>query len=150
MRIAVLGTGGVGQTLGSRLVETGHEVRMGSRTAGNAKAVAWAAAAGEAASEGSFRDAASWGQVVVNATGGLVSVEALTAGIVAKLLHDPTVELKDAAGSPRGERLAEALRDLGPAAVCLQQADRGPGPAQPILCRRGPGSGDTPRAGVGP
>ena len=40
------------------------------------------------------------------------AVEALTAGIVAKLLHDPTVELKDAAGSPRGERLAEALRDL--------------------------------------
>ena len=31
---------------------------------------------------------------------------------MAKLLHDPTVGLKDAAGSPRGERLAEALRDL--------------------------------------
>jgi len=40
------------------------------------------------------------------------AVEALTKGIVAKLLHDPTVGLKDAAGSPRGERLAEALRDL--------------------------------------
>lgn len=40
------------------------------------------------------------------------AVEALTRGIVAKLLHDPTVELKDAAGTPRGERLAEALRDL--------------------------------------
>jgi len=40
------------------------------------------------------------------------AVEALSRGIVAKLLHDPTVGLKDAAGSPRGERLAEALRDL--------------------------------------
>jgi hypothetical protein len=40
MRIAVLGTGGVGQALGTRLVETGHEVRMGSRAAGNEKAVA--------------------------------------------------------------------------------------------------------------
>ena len=40
------------------------------------------------------------------------AVEALTRGIVAKLLHDPTVHLKDAAGSPKGERLAEALRDL--------------------------------------
>jgi glutamyl-tRNA reductase len=40
------------------------------------------------------------------------AVEALTKGIVAKLLHDPTVGLKDAAGSPKGERLAEALRDL--------------------------------------
>jgi glutamyl-tRNA reductase len=40
------------------------------------------------------------------------AVEALTRGIVAKLLHEPTVELKGAAGTPRGERLADALRDL--------------------------------------
>ena len=40
------------------------------------------------------------------------AVEALTRGIVAKLLHDPTVQLKDSAGSPKGERLADALRDL--------------------------------------
>jgi len=40
------------------------------------------------------------------------AVEALTRGILAKLLHEPTVRLKDAAGSPRGERLAEALRAL--------------------------------------
>jgi glutamyl-tRNA reductase len=42
----------------------------------------------------------------------LEAVEALTHGIVAKLLHHPTVGLKDAAGTARGERLAEALRDL--------------------------------------
>ena len=40
------------------------------------------------------------------------AVEALTRGIVAKLLHEPTVRLKDAAGTPRGDRLAEALRAL--------------------------------------
>jgi glutamyl-tRNA reductase len=40
------------------------------------------------------------------------AVEGLTRGIVAKLLHDPTVRVKDAAGSARGERLAEALREL--------------------------------------
>jgi glutamyl-tRNA reductase len=40
------------------------------------------------------------------------AVEALTRGIVGKLLHDPTVRLKDAVGTARGERLAEALRDL--------------------------------------
>jgi glutamyl-tRNA reductase len=40
------------------------------------------------------------------------TVEALTKGIVAKLLHEPTIELKQAAGSARGERLAEALRSL--------------------------------------
>ena len=42
----------------------------------------------------------------------LEAVEALTRGIVAKLLHQPTIGLKDAAGTPKGERLAEALRDL--------------------------------------
>ena len=40
------------------------------------------------------------------------AVEALTRGILAKLLHEPTVRLKDAAGSARGERLAGALREL--------------------------------------
>ena len=40
------------------------------------------------------------------------AVEALTKGIVNKLLHQPTVRLKDAAGHARGDRLAEALRDL--------------------------------------
>ncbi len=40
------------------------------------------------------------------------AVEALTRGLVGKLLHDPTVRLKDAAGTPRGERLADAARDL--------------------------------------
>jgi len=40
------------------------------------------------------------------------AIEALTRGILAKLLHDPTVRLKDAAGSARGERLADALTEL--------------------------------------
>ena len=40
------------------------------------------------------------------------AVEALTRAIVAKLLHDPTVNLKRDAGTPRGERNAAAVRDL--------------------------------------
>jgi glutamyl-tRNA reductase len=40
------------------------------------------------------------------------TVEALTRGIVNKLLHDPTVRVKDAAGSARGELYADALADL--------------------------------------
>jgi glutamyl-tRNA reductase len=39
-------------------------------------------------------------------------VEAVTKGLVSKLLHQPTVVLKDAAGSPRGDRLVAALREL--------------------------------------
>ena len=39
-------------------------------------------------------------------------VDIVTRRVVAKLLHDPTIRVKQAAGSPRGERLAEALRTL--------------------------------------
>jgi glutamyl-tRNA reductase len=40
------------------------------------------------------------------------AVEALTRGLIAKLLRPPTVRLKEDAGTPRGERNASALRDL--------------------------------------
>ncbi len=81
MRFGVLGTGMVGRTIAGKLAELGHEVKMGSRSAGNEKAVEWAAGAGESASEGSFADAAEFGEVVVNATAGTASLEALeTAG----------------------------------------------------------------------
>src|SRR5437764_1724226 len=39
------------------------------------------------------------------------AVEAVTRGVLAKLLHEPTVRLKDAAGTPRAERLSDALRE---------------------------------------
>ncbi|HEV3497344.1 MAG TPA: glutamyl-tRNA reductase [Actinomycetes bacterium] len=40
------------------------------------------------------------------------AVEALTRSLLRKLLHDPTVRLKDNAGSVKGERLAGALTEL--------------------------------------
>jgi glutamyl-tRNA reductase len=40
------------------------------------------------------------------------AVAALTKALLAKLLHGPTMVLKDAAGSPRGARLAEAAAEL--------------------------------------
>jgi glutamyl-tRNA reductase len=41
-----------------------------------------------------------------------LAVESLTAGIVAKLLHPPTVRLKEAAATPDGSAYAEAIREL--------------------------------------
>ena len=40
------------------------------------------------------------------------TVEAVSRSIVAKILHQPTVTLKDAAGTAKGQRLAEAAREL--------------------------------------
>lgn len=79
MNVAVLGTGVVGQTLATKLVSLGHAVTMGSRQAGNEKAAAWVASAGDLASEGSFADATSSGALVVNATSGMASLDALAA-----------------------------------------------------------------------
>jgi glutamyl-tRNA reductase len=39
-------------------------------------------------------------------------VDMITRGVVAKLLHEPSVRLRDQAGSPRGERNAAAVADL--------------------------------------
>jgi predicted dinucleotide-binding enzyme len=79
VRVAVLGTGVVGRTLGTKLVELGHEVKMGSRTPDNAPAAEWVASAGDAAGQGTFADAAAFGELVLNCTGGAVALEALTA-----------------------------------------------------------------------
>jgi glutamyl-tRNA reductase len=40
------------------------------------------------------------------------AVEALTRGLMAKVVHEPSVKLKETAGTPKGQRLAEALRHL--------------------------------------
>lgn len=104
MKIGVLGTGGVGQTLASALVAGGHEVKMGSRQAGNEKAVAWARGAGDSASEGSFADAAAFADLVVNATAGAASVQALeSAGadaLAGKVILDVSNPLDFSQGFP--------------------------------------------------
>ena len=75
--IAILGTGMVGDTLATKLVSLGHKVKMGSRTANNEKANAWATKNGELASNGTFADAAAFGEIIFNCTSGQVSLEAL-------------------------------------------------------------------------
>jgi predicted dinucleotide-binding enzyme len=104
MRIGVLGTGVVGQALATKLVEVGHEVTMGSRMAGNEKAVAWAEAAGERAQEGSFADAAAFGELIVHCTAGLHSLAALgeagVANLSGKVLIDVANPLDFSGGMP--------------------------------------------------
>ncbi|WP_030230847.1 NADPH-dependent F420 reductase [Streptomyces sp. NRRL S-350] len=79
MRIGIIGTGMVGQTLGSKLVSLGHQVTLGSRSKDNEKALAWAAQAGPDAHCGTFAEAAAFGEAVLNATGGTVALAALRA-----------------------------------------------------------------------
>ncbi len=75
--IAILGTGMVGEVLGTKLVSLGHKVMMGSRSETNEKAIAWKNKNGALASNGTFADAAAFGEIVFNCTSGKVSLEAL-------------------------------------------------------------------------
>ncbi|GAA5019620.1 NADPH-dependent F420 reductase [Kitasatospora paranensis] len=77
MRFGIIGTGTVGRTLATRLVGLGHEVTLGSRTKDNPSAVSWADQAGPHGHAGTFEEAAAFGEAVVNATAGTVSLQAL-------------------------------------------------------------------------
>ncbi|HEY5610193.1 MAG TPA: NAD(P)-binding domain-containing protein [Thermoanaerobaculia bacterium] len=76
MHLGVLGTGVVGNTIGTKLAQS-HDVMMGSRSAGNEKAESWAKAAGPKASAGTFADAARFGELLFNCVRGASSLEAL-------------------------------------------------------------------------
>ena len=90
MRIGVLGTGTVGQTIAGKLRELGHDVLIGSRSAGE-DAVP-------------FADAAAHGELVFNCTNGNASLEALRmAGeenLAGKVLVDVTNALEFSEGRP--------------------------------------------------
>ena len=80
MNVGVFGTGVVGRTLATKLVSLGHVVVMGSRSADNAAAKAWAADNGlDSACYGTFADAAAHGELLINATAGSASLAALAA-----------------------------------------------------------------------
>jgi 8-hydroxy-5-deazaflavin:NADPH oxidoreductase len=104
VRFGVLGTGAVGLTIATKLVALGHEVKMGSRAAGNEKATAWVESAGEGASEGSFADAASFGEIVFNCTAGAHSLAVLEAAgresLAGKIIVDVALPLDFSRGMP--------------------------------------------------
>jgi 8-hydroxy-5-deazaflavin:NADPH oxidoreductase len=77
MNIGILGTGVTGLTLGSKLTQLGHEVMLGSRDEANPKAVAWSKEEGRHALYGTFRNAATFGDVIFNCTLGSASLDAL-------------------------------------------------------------------------
>ncbi len=115
MRIAVLGTGAVGQAIAGRLTELGHDVTIGtrdvaatlSRTAGDAMGhppfSAWAQAH-PAVKLATFAEAAAGAELIVNATSGAVSLEVLTAAgresLAGKVLLDISNPLDFSRGFP--------------------------------------------------
>jgi predicted dinucleotide-binding enzyme len=125
MKIGVLGTGAVGNTISSKLIQLGHDVKMGSRTFDNPKAAEWVSANGSRASKGTFADAATFGEIVFNCTAGSASLEALrlagNENLRGKLLIDLSNPLDFTHGMPPtltvcntdsiGERIQRAFPD---------------------------------------
>jgi len=104
VKLGILGTGMVGNAIGTKLIQLGHEVKMGSRTPSNEKAAEWVKANGPKASQGTFADAAAFGEIIFNCTAGTASIEALKqAGernLQSKILIDISNPLDFSRGMP--------------------------------------------------
>lgn len=79
MRVAVLGTGSAGRAIATRLLQLGHEVTMGSRSADGEALNEWLAEAGDGGGGGTFAEAAETAELVFNCTAGTASLEVLQA-----------------------------------------------------------------------
>ncbi len=92
MRIAVLGAGTVGQRLAAKLREVGHDVRIGTRTPREDAT--------------SYAEAAAGAELILNATNGGASLEALEAAgagnLAGKVLIDASNPLDFSRGMPPG------------------------------------------------
>jgi len=104
MKVGVLGTGSVGRRIATKLVELGHEVTMGSRSADKEALREWLDEIGQGASGGTFADAAAPGELVFNCTAGEASLAALEAAgaenIAGKVLVDVSNPLDFSQGMP--------------------------------------------------
>jgi predicted dinucleotide-binding enzyme len=117
MKIGIIGSGGVAQTLGTKLIELGHDVVLGTRDpskldekkmmAGTLRE--WLAQTGKSDKKGkvaTFKEAAAHGELLINATHGQASVEALMlAGadkVGGKVLIDVANLLDFSKGRPPG------------------------------------------------
>lgn len=93
MNIGVLGTGPVGETIASALLESGHSVKMGSRSAKNEKAGEWVKKAGQRASQGDFNDAAAFGDLLFLCLNGEHALDAVNMIKAENILHKIVVDL---------------------------------------------------------
>ena len=103
MKIGILGTGMVGEALGTKLVQLGHEVKMGSRAANNESATRWAAKNGGRASQGTFADAGGLGEMAFLCLKGDVELDVVRAvgdGLKGRIVVDVSNPLDFSKGMP--------------------------------------------------
>lgn len=103
-RVGILGSGRVGQQLGRGFAKHGYEVMVGSRDP--AKLEPWRKETAGAVAIGTFAEAASFGEVVILATSGAATEDAIelanVKNFVGKLVLDATNPLDLSHGMPPG------------------------------------------------
>jgi predicted dinucleotide-binding enzyme len=102
MKIGIIGSGVVGQTIGAKLAAIGQEVMIGTRDPG--KLSEWLTHVEHKAKIGSPAEAAAHGEVVINATNGGAALEALrlagAGNLSGKILIDISNPLDFSQGFP--------------------------------------------------
>ena len=78
MKYGILGTGNVAQEIGTKLIELGHEVKLGTRDPKNEKALNWAKKNGSKASVGTFTETVSFSDRIFNCVKGIHAIEVIT------------------------------------------------------------------------
>lgn len=104
MKIGILGTGNVGNTIAAKLLSLGHPVMMGSRSERSEKALAFAETHPQA-SAGTFETAAAFGEILFNCVKGEVCLQALQmtgTAMNGKILIDLANPLDFSQGMPPG------------------------------------------------
>jgi 8-hydroxy-5-deazaflavin:NADPH oxidoreductase len=93
VKIAILGTGTVGATLGTKLVQQKQEVMMGSRSANSEGATKWRQSVGAHGQIGTFAEAAAFGEMIFDCTNGANALDALRLAGTENLRHKILVQV---------------------------------------------------------
>ena len=130
MKVGILGSGNVGRTLGTALIARGEDVMIGTRSpeapGADTPLGKWLAGTDQKGRVASFPDTAAHGEVVINATAGTASLDALAlagrGNLRGKILIDVANPLDFSGGMPPvlsvsnrdslGEQIQRALPDV--------------------------------------
>ena len=93
MKIAILGTGTVGATLGTKLIQQKQEVMMGSRTANSEGATKWLQSVGDHGQVGTFAEAAASVKCLFDFTNGANALVALRLAGTGNLRHKILIQV---------------------------------------------------------
>lgn len=98
MRIGIIGSGNVGRTIADGALRSGHEVWLGARNPEKPELRDWLEGAGEDASLSDIEGAAEFGELLVNATDGDGSLDALQAAGAENLAGKTLLDIANAGG----------------------------------------------------